>query len=40
MASAFFGDRLWSKIFWIPWILLTWAVYIARDTQRARGAPP
>jgi O-antigen ligase len=39
MAVSFFGERLWTKVFWVPWILLVWAVYVARDTERARSAP-
>jgi O-antigen ligase len=25
LTAAFFGDHLWSKHFWLPWILLIWA---------------
>jgi O-antigen ligase len=37
LASAFFADRLWAKVFWLPWILLTWAIYTAGDSEQARA---
>jgi hypothetical protein len=37
LVSAFFGDRLWSKVFWLPWILLTWATYSAREAEPDRS---
>jgi O-antigen ligase len=37
LASAFFGDRLWGKMFWLPWILLTWAIYNAREAEPNRS---
>jgi putative inorganic carbon (HCO3(-)) transporter len=39
MAIAFFSDSLWGKAFWLPWILLTWATYSARDTEGLRRDP-
>jgi len=39
LASAFFGDRLWLKFFWLPWILLTWAIYSARETEHGSNSP-
>lgn len=33
LASSFFADRLGSKSFWLPWILLTWAISIVRESQ-------
>jgi O-antigen ligase len=33
LVGAFFADRLWSKHFWLPWILLTWAIRLAREPQ-------
>jgi hypothetical protein len=26
MAGALFSDRLWSKSFWLLWILLAWTI--------------
>ena len=26
LVSVFFGDYLWTKYFWLPWILLAWGV--------------
>jgi O-antigen ligase len=35
LVSVFFGDYLWTKYFWLPWILLAWGVQ-----GRERPAPP
>jgi O-antigen ligase len=32
LVSVFFGDFLWSKFFWLPWILLAWGVH-TRERQ-------
>jgi exopolysaccharide production protein ExoQ len=29
LVAAFFGDIIWTKLFWWPWILLTWAIRTA-----------
>jgi len=34
LASCMFGDILWTKMFWMAWILLTWAIY---SEKRADG---
>jgi O-antigen ligase len=33
LVIAFFGDILWSKGFWLVWILLTWATYTGVGTD-------
>jgi O-antigen ligase len=39
LATAFFSNILWTKFFWLPWILLAWGVQ-QRDSSepRMRGA--
>jgi O-antigen ligase len=37
LAGAFFADRVASKSFWLIWILLTWAIRNARETQQAES---
>jgi O-antigen ligase len=32
LASGMFGDTLWTKSFWLVWILLTWAMYVEKRT--------
>jgi O-antigen ligase len=36
LAASFFGDRLWSKGFWMVWLLLAWTVRLAREDTQAR----
>jgi O-antigen ligase len=36
LAGAFFADRLWVKYFWLPWILLVWAVTNARKSRSSQ----
>ena len=31
LALSMFGDEVWTKQFWLPWILLTWATYFPRE---------
>ncbi len=31
LVLAFFGDIIWTKLFWLPWILLTWAMRSTDD---------
>jgi O-antigen ligase len=37
LASSFFTDRLWGKVFWLPWILLTWSIHDAQETEQAHN---
>jgi O-antigen ligase len=40
LVSAMFGDRLWSKSFWLLWILLNWSVSVeSREASVAPVAP-
>jgi O-antigen ligase len=39
LAGAFFADRFGSKSFWVPFILLTWAIRNVRDSQQGPGSP-
>ena len=36
LANAFFGDILWSKPFWVSWLLLAMAVRLGRESAGAR----
>jgi O-antigen ligase len=38
LANAFFGDVLWSKTFWLNWMLLLMAVKMAEQTLEASGS--
>jgi O-antigen ligase len=31
---AFFADNIWTKDFWLPWILLSWAVHHPSDVRQ------
>jgi O-antigen ligase len=33
LASSMFGDTLWTKSFWLAWILLTWATYVEKQSR-------
>jgi O-antigen ligase len=33
LASIFFGDYFWVKSFWLPWILVTWAIHCERESS-------
>jgi O-antigen ligase len=35
LALMLFGDEIWTKAFWLSWILLTWASSFARNSDRA-----
>jgi O-antigen ligase len=35
LTSVTFADLLWAKIFWLVWILLTWAAYCERQSDQA-----
>jgi O-antigen ligase len=37
LLGAFFADRLWVKYFWLPWILLAWAVHSAQEPSEPAG---
>jgi O-antigen ligase len=37
---AFFGDIVWTKQFWWPWILLAWATSRAREAAAASATLP
>lgn len=39
LASSFFAERLWAKMFWLPWILLAWAIYNTRGNEQAQSNP-
>jgi O-antigen ligase len=38
LAGAFFADRLWSKSFWLLWILVTWAIHSLSESQQTESA--
>jgi exopolysaccharide production protein ExoQ len=38
LVLAFFGDIVWTKQFWWPWILLAWATSLEEDAGGAAGA--
>lgn len=43
LVIAFFADMLWSKDFWLPWILLTWSTcteLAGEDQEHPRGTNP
>jgi O-antigen ligase len=37
LASSMFGDTLWTKSFWLAWILLTWAMHVEKRTREPSG---
>jgi O-antigen ligase len=38
LAGTFFADRLWSKSFWLLWILVTWAIHSLSESQQTESA--
>jgi hypothetical protein len=38
LTGAMFSDRLWSKSFWLVWILSTWAVYCEKPFEKDAGS--
>jgi hypothetical protein len=40
LANAFFGDILWSKPFWVSWLLLAMAVRLGRESAASRQPVP
>jgi hypothetical protein len=39
LAYGFFGDALWTKPFWLNWMLLLMAVRVAEETLKAGRLP-
>jgi O-antigen ligase len=38
LTLGLFSDQIWKKAFWLAWMLLTWAVYCERQSDRAEEA--
>jgi hypothetical protein len=38
LMSCVFGDVLFTKSFWLGWILLTWAIYSEKTSDDTSGA--
>jgi O-antigen ligase len=38
LISSVFGDILWTKMFWMAWILLTWAIYSEKSADNTSDA--
>ena len=36
--ACMFNDILWTKVFWLAWILLTWAMYSAQRADDTSDA--
>jgi O-antigen ligase len=39
LVLCMFGDLLWRKVFWLAWILLTWAMYADQGRNDTLDAP-
>jgi hypothetical protein len=40
LVTAFFGDVMWTKFFWMPWIILAWGFQGAKSEPSLETAPP